>query len=82
MCSLILFSLYSNDLLKCKNRIIKTCFQRRFKFINTNVIYKKKLICKEKYGIVTKVKLSKIKKHNQLYFGTVLASYCYNGDNA
>ena len=32
---------------------------------------------KEKSGAVTK-----LKKHNQLYFGTlVLASYCYYGDN-
>ena len=44
---------------------------------------KKSFICKEKAGTVTKVKLvTKIKKHNQLYFGTlVLASYCYCGDN-
>ena len=34
--------------------------------------------CKEKSGAVTKVKLvTRIKKHNQLYFGTlVLTSYC------
>ena len=45
---------------------------------------KKNLICKEKSGTVTKVKLvKKIKKLHQLYFGTlVLASYCYRGDNA
>ena len=30
MCSLILFSLYSNDLLKYKNCVIKTCYQRGF----------------------------------------------------
>ena len=38
---------------------------------------KKNLICKEKSGAVRKVKaVKKIKKHNQLYFGTlVLASY-------
>ena len=45
---------------------------------------KKNFICKEKSETVIKVKLvTKIKKHNQLYFGTlVLASYCYYGDNA
>ena len=45
---------------------------------------KKKFICKEKAGTVTNAKLvTKIKKHDQLYFGTlVLASYCYCGDNA
>ena len=33
---------------------------------------KKNFICKEKYGADTKVKLvTKIKKHNQLYFGTL-----------
>ena len=43
---------------------------------------KKNFICKEKSRTVTKVKLvMKIKKHNQLYFGTlVIASYCYCGD--
>ena len=46
-------------------------------------------IYKEKSGAVTKLKLvkkkhnQKFKKHNQLYFGTlVLVSYCYCGDNA
>ena len=50
---------------------IKTCFQRDFELKN--------FICKEKCGNVKKVKLvTKIKKHIQLYFGTlVLASYCY-----
>ena len=45
---------------------------------------KEKFICKEKAGTVTKAKLvTKIKKHDQLYFGTlVLASYCYCRDNA
>ena len=37
---------------------------------------KKSFICKEKAGTVTKVKLqklvTKIKKYNQLYFGTLL----------
>ena len=70
MCSLILFSLYSNDLLKYKNCVIKTCFQRGLEL--KNVIYK------EKCGTAIKVKLvTKIKKHNKLYFGTlVLISYC------
>ena len=45
---------------------------------------KRNFICKEKSGAVKKAKLAtKIKKHNQLYFGTVvLASCCYCGDNA
>ena len=45
---------------------------------------KKNLIWKKKCGTVTKVRLvTKIKKHNQLYFGTlVLASYSYCGDKA
>ena len=47
-------------------------------------VYKGNFICKEKCGTAAKVKLvTKIKKLNQLYFGTlVLASYCYCGDNA
>ena len=78
MCILILFSLYLNDLLKYKNCVIRTYFQRDFLFI------KKNFIRKEKPGTVTKVKLvTKIKKHNQLYFGTfLLASYYYCGGNA
>ena len=40
MCSLILFSYYSNDLLKYKNCVIKPCFQRDFDL--ENVIYKEK----------------------------------------
>ena len=55
-------------------------------FINKNFV---QFIYKEKSGAVTKLKLvwkkrkQKLKKHNQLYFGTlVLASYCYCGDNA
>ena len=53
-------------------------------FIKKNVIYKENFICKEKSGSVTTVKLvTKIKNHDQLYFGTlVLASYCYCGDKA
>ena len=74
--------LYSNILLKYENCVIKTCFQRSFEL--KNVIYKEKFHLQRKSGTVTKVKLvTKIKKHNQLYFGTlVLASYCYCGDNA
>ena len=62
---------------------MKTCFQRGFIY-KKNVIYKENFICKEKSGSVTKVKLvTKIKKHDQLYFGTlVLASCCYCGDKA
>ena len=53
-------------------------------FIKKNVIYKENFIGKEKSESVATVKLvTKIKKHNQLYFGTlVLASYCYCGDKA
>ena len=73
MCLLILFSLYSNNLLKSKNCVIKTCFLTGLEFT------KKNFICKEKFGTVTKIKLNT--KIN--YFGTlVLASYCYSGDNA
>ena len=45
---------------------------------------KKKFICEEKSGTVTKVRIvTKIKKLNQLHFGTfVLAIYFYCGDNA
>ena len=75
MCSWILFPLYSNDLSKYENCLIKTCFQRGFNlkisFIKRNFIYKEKsgFICKEKYGAVTKVKLvTKIKKLGKLRF--------------
>ena len=45
----------------------KTCFQRAFEFI------KKNFIGNERSGTVTKVKLvTKIKTHNQLYFGTLV----------
>ena len=58
MCSLILFSLYTNDLFKYKNHA----------------------------GTAAKVKVklfTKIKKHKQLYFGTLVpASYYQCGDNA
>ena len=47
-------------------------------------IKKNNFICKEKSRTVKRVKLvTKIKKHKQLYFGTlVLALCCYCGDNA
>ena len=53
-------------------------------FIKKNVIYLENFTCKEKSGSVTTVKLvTKIKKHDQLYFGTlVLALYCYCRDKA
>ena len=71
MCSLILFSLYSNDLSKYKNCVIKTCFQRGFEL--QNVIYKKTFNRKEKSGTVIKVKLvTKIEKHSKLYFVTLV----------
>ena len=56
---------------------MKTSFQRGF--IYKEKYLQRKFICKEKSGSVTIVKLvTKIKKHNQLYFGTfVLPSYCY-----
>ena len=62
-------SVYSNDLLKYKNCVIKkTCFQRGFEFLKKQ----KLLIHKKIFHSYTK-----IKKHNQLYFGTlVLASCC------
>ena len=54
------------------------CLQRKMPFI------KKSFTCKEKTGTIIKVNLvKKIKKHNQLRFGTlVLASFGYCGDNA
>ena len=53
-------------------------------FIKKNVIFQENFICKEKSGSVTTLKLvTKIKKPDQLYFGTlVLALYCYCGDKA
>ena len=77
-------SVYSNEVLKCKNCVIKTCFQGDLEFIKENVIYKKNFICKEKSGAVEKAKLvTKIMKLNQLYYGTsVFASCCYSGENA
>ena len=67
MCSLILFSLYSNDLLKYKDCVIKTCFQRGFELKIS--FMKKNFTCREKSGTVTKVKLvSKIKKSRKLSF--------------
>ena len=81
MCSLILFSLYSNDLLKYKNRIIKTCFRRGFEFVKKTVILRKISFAKIT-GTITKVKsVTKTKKHNQSFFLTlVLALPCYCGD--
>ena len=73
MYCLILFSLYSNDLLKYKNCAIKKNTSREVLLIKKNVIYKEVVICKEKAGTVIKVKLvAKIKNHNQLYFGTLV----------
>ena len=47
---------------------------------------KKNFICKKKFGTVAKVKVKlvpKIKKHNQLHFGTLVSrSYCYCGNNS
>ena len=61
MCSLILlclFSLYTNDLLKYKNRVIENIL-----CINLVSFMKKNFIDKEKSGTVTKVELQKFKKH-------------------
>ena len=67
MCSLILLSLYSNDLLKYKNCVIKTCFQRGLELKMS--FTKKNLICKEKSRLLQKVKLvTKIKKLRKLSF--------------
>ena len=64
MCSLTDFI---QTMLRYKNCVIKTCFQRGFKF--KNFIIKKNFIFKEKYGTITKVKLvSKIKKLRKLSF--------------
>ena len=64
---LILLLLYSEDLLKYKNCVIKVCFQGGFEFTEKN------FVCKEKSGTITEVKLvTKIKKLNQLYFGTLV----------
>ena len=55
MCSLILlclFSLYTNDLLKYKNRVIENIL-----CINLVSFMKKNFIDKEKSGTVTKVEL-------------------------
>ena len=78
MYCLILFSLYSNDLLKYKNCLIKKKIAcREVLLIKKNVIYKEIVISKEKAGTVTKLKLvTKIKKHNQLYFGTLALLLC------
>ena len=61
-----MFFNFIQTMLKYKNCVIKTCFQRRFEFksfiIKKNFIYKKNFICKEKYRNVTKLKLvTKIK---------------------
>ena len=73
MCSLLLFSL------KRSVKISELCHKKKHAsrevlLIKKNVVYiKKSLICKEKAGTVTKVKLvTKVKKYNQLYFGTLV----------
>ena len=46
---------------------------REVLLLKKKVTYKEIVICKVKAGTVTKVKLvTKIKKHNQLYFGTLV----------
>ena len=49
---IIMFSLYSNDLLKYKNCVIKTYFQRGFEF--KNFIYKEKFHLQSKISFVKK----------------------------
>ena len=54
---------------------VKNCYlERKILFV------KKTFICKEKPVTVAKL-ITKIKKHNQLYFGTLVLTYCYCGDN-
>ena len=48
-------SVYSEDLLKCKNCIIKNMLSESFWVYKEKCIYKKNLICKEKSGAVKKV---------------------------
>ena len=55
MCSFILFSLYTKDLLKYKNCYKKICFQRGPEFIKKHVIYNKEK-SHLKSGTATKVK--------------------------
>ena len=70
-------------MLKHKNCVIKICSKRGFE-LKKMLLINKSFICKEKSGTVTKtILVTKNKKHNQLYFGTlVLALNCYCGDNA
>ena len=49
MGSLILFSLYSNDLLKYKDCVIKTYFQRRLD--KEKLLHKELIIHKEKFHL-------------------------------
>ena len=64
------------SLLKYKNRVIKKHTSK-----SGSELAKKNLICNEKSGSVTKVKLV-TKKHYQLYFGTLVLVLCrYCGDN-
>ena len=73
MCSLILFSLYSNNLLKYKNCVIKKHASREVLLIKKKVIYKEIVICKEKAETVTRVKLvMKVKKHTIISFALEL----------
>ena len=75
MCSYI-YSHFIQTICKNIRSTLKACVQRGFEFTKKNVIYNEKFTCNEKSGNVTKVKLvTKIKKHKQLYFRTlVLAS--------
>ena len=58
---------FVQTMLKYKNYVIKTCFQRGFEF--KNFIIKKNFISKEKYGTVTKVKfVTKTEKLRKLSF--------------
>ena len=58
MHSLILFSLYTNYLLKkYESCVIKNMLLERFWILKKNLFIKKKFIHKEKFGTVAKVKL-------------------------
>ena len=81
MHSLILFSFYTNDQLKYKNGARKNMLLESLWVYEEKYHLQRKISFsyKEKSGTVTKAKLGKFKKHNQLYFGII--SYCYCRDN-
>ena len=69
--------LYKRSGKKCRNCILKTCFQRGFDFVKKIVTYTEKSVTATKQK-----QLQKFKNQYKLYFGTlVLASHYYCGDN-